>query len=115
MAPVDPSRAERDIEAAQTAHLSDEMMRSQHGFRTPVRAHRQADAVEQREREFADGHAEYRFAGYLTVTAASPGELEIACGEVTQQARNSRLDLRRMDGEHDLAFTYTLPLGRGLR
>ncbi len=114
MAPVDPGRAQRDLEAAQTAHISDEMLRSKHGFRTPIRSHRQAEAIEQREREFADGHADYRFSGYLTVTAASVDTLDAACGEVELQARNCRLDLRRMDGEHDLAFTYTLPLGRGL-
>jgi hypothetical protein len=114
MAPVDPGRAQRDLEAAQTAHISDEMLRSKHGFRTSIRSHRQAEAIEQREREFADGHADYRFSGYLTVTAVSVDTLDAACGEVELQARNCRLDLRRMDGEHDLAFTYTLPLGRGL-
>lgn len=114
MAPVDPGRAARDLEAAQTAHLSDEMLRAKHGFRTSITSHRQSEAIEQREREFADGHADYRFSGYITVTAPSLDALEVACGEVEQQARNSRLDLRRMDGEQDLAFTYTLPLGRGL-
>jgi len=114
MAPVDPGRAQRDLEAAQTAHLSDEMLRSKHGFRTSVSSQRQADAIGHREREFADGHAEYRFSGYLTVTAPSVNTLDAACGEVEQQARNCRLDVRRMDGEHDVAFTYTLPLGRGL-
>ena len=114
MAPVDPGRAQRDLEAAQTAHLSDEMLRAKHGFRTSIKSHRQSEAIEHREREFADGHADYRFSGYITVTAPSLDALDVACGEVEQQARNSRLDLRRMDGEQDLAFTYTLPLGRGL-
>jgi hypothetical protein len=115
MRPVEPGRAQRDLEAAQTAHLSDETLRERHGFRTPVRTHRQADAVERREREFADGHAEYRFSGYLTVTADSTDELEAACADVEQQARTCRLDVRRLDGEHDLAFTFTLPLCRGVR
>ena len=114
MAPVDPGRAQRDLEAAQTAHISDEMLRAKHGFRTSYKTHRQSEAIEHREREFADGHAEYRFSGYLTVSAPSLDALDAACGEVEQQARNCRLDVRRMDGEHDLAFTYTLPLGRGL-
>ncbi|MBJ7595990.1 MAG: hypothetical protein JF886_14250 [Candidatus Dormibacteraeota bacterium] len=114
MAPVDPRRAQRDLEAAQTAHRSDEMLREKHGFRTTVSNRRQAESIEDREREFVDGHADYRFSGYLTVSAASVDALDAACSDVEQQARNCRLDVRRMDGEHDLAFTYTLPLGRGL-
>ncbi len=33
-----------------------------------------------REIELADGHAQYRFSGYVTVSAPDPGALEEACG-----------------------------------
>lgn len=114
MAPVDPARAVRDLEVAQTAHISDAMLREQHGFRQSVRHDREADAIERRERELADGHAEFRFSGYITVSGADLAGLEAACGEVEQAARLCRLDLRRLDGEHDLGFVYSLPLCRGL-
>ena len=115
MAPVDPSRAQREIETAQTSRLADESLREKHGFRTSARTTREQQAIENREQELADGHAEYRFSGYITITAPDVKELTTACGEVEQQARNSHLDVRRLDGDHDRAFTYTLPLCRGVR
>ncbi|PZR78653.1 MAG: hypothetical protein DLM65_12390 [Candidatus Aeolococcus gillhamiae] len=112
--PVDGIRARRDLEAAQTEHLADEQLRVRHGFRTSVDRQRQAAAVERREAELADGHADCRFSGHVTVSAGSDGELQRACDEVTRKATAAGLDLRRMDGEHDLGFSYTLPLARGL-
>jgi hypothetical protein len=114
MAPVDPARAIRDLEVAQTAHISDQMLRDQHGFRNSTRREREADAIGRRERELADGHAEYRFSGYITVSGASDRELETACGKVEEAATLCRLDLRAMDGMQDVAFSYSLPLCRGL-
>jgi hypothetical protein len=114
MQPVDPVSARRDLETARTQHLADEQLRRRHGFRTSVDVHRQSETVERRESEFADGHAEFRFCGHITVSAESVSELETACGHVEEQARASCLDIRRMDGEHDLGFAATLPLARGI-
>jgi hypothetical protein len=114
MEPVDPVRARRDLEMARTEHLAEMELRARHGFRTSIDRHRQADAVERREAELADGHAEFRFSGHITVTAHSVEELERACGHVEEQARASCLDVRRMDGEHDLGFCATLPICRGV-
>jgi hypothetical protein len=41
--------------------------------------------------------------------------LEEACSEIEQQAQQARLELRRLYGEQDVAFTCTLPLCRGLK
>ena len=112
--PVDPLRARRDLEMERTEQLADEELRRRHGFRTSIDSHRQADAVERREAELADGHAEFRFCGHITISAATAEELERACGRVEEQARASCLDVRRMDGEHDLGFACTLPLCRGI-
>jgi hypothetical protein len=71
--------------------------------------------VSRREQELADGHADVRFSGYITVTADSPEALAEACGEVEHAAGQSRLELQRCDGEQELTFSYTLPMGRGLK
>ena len=113
MEPVDPLRARRDLESARTEHLADQDLRERHGFRTSIEKERQAEGVERREAELSDGHAEYRFSGHVTVSAASLAELERACAAVEEHASASGLALRRMDGEHDLGFVATLPLGRG--
>ena len=68
-----------------------------------------------REQELADGHASIRFAGYVTVSARDEAHLERSFVEVAHAAQQSRLELQRLYGEQDAAFTYTLPLCRGLR
>ena len=68
-----------------------------------------------REEELADGHAAVRFAGYVTVSAQSDEELERHCSEVEHAAQMARLELLRLYGQQEEAFTYTLPLCRGLR
>jgi hypothetical protein len=114
MAPASPSEGFRQAEAARTAAAADEQLRRRAGFLGTARQHRETEGLVRREAELADGHAAYRFAGYVTVSAGDPAGLEDACGEVIQLAHQCRLDLRRLHGVQDLAFTWTLPLGRGL-
>lgn len=114
MAPVPPERARRQAEAARTAEAADEELRRRAGFMPTARRRREAEGVAQREAELADGHAEFRFSGYITVAGADPPALEAACAEIEQQAQQARLDLRRLFGQQREAFTWTLPLARGL-
>jgi hypothetical protein len=114
MGPLPPSAGVREAEAARTAHVADEQLRQRAGFLATARRRREAEGIARREAELSDGHAAYRFSGYVAVTAHSPDALEVACGEVVQAAHQCRLELRRLYGVQDLAFTWTLPLGRGL-
>jgi hypothetical protein len=114
MGPMPPSAGVREAEAARTAHVADEQLRQRAGFLATARRRREAEGIARREAELSDGHAAYRFSGYVAVTAHSPDALEVACGEVVQAAHQCRLELRRLYGVQDLAFTWTLPLGRGL-
>jgi hypothetical protein len=115
MEPVPPLKAMRAVGFAKTADVADEELRQKLGFLGTARRRNQADAVARREQELADGHADVRFSGYITVTADSPEALAEACGEVEHAAGQSRLELQRCDGEQELTFSYTLPLGRGLK
>jgi len=114
MAPVPPERAAREVRSARTADVADEELRSRAGFLPSARRGREADGVVQREAELAEGHAEYRYSGYVTVTAASPTELAAACIDAEQRAQASHLELRRLYGRQADAFAWTLPLARGL-
>ncbi len=114
MQPVSPSRATREVEQARTADVADAELRRRAGFLPTARRRREQEVVAHRETELADGHAQYRFSGYVTVTADSWDELELATRRVEQAAGQAHLELRRLFGEQDLAFTWTLPLGRGL-
>lgn len=113
--PVAHSIAIRRAEAARTAEVADELQRERQGFMTTARIRRRQQAAAGREEELADGHAEMRFAGFVTVSARSVEELERTATEVEHAAALARLELQRLYGEQDAGFTFTLPLGRGLR
>lgn len=114
MQPVDPAKAQREVESAHTAYVSDEELRGRAGYMPSERRRRELEGVLRREQELADGFAEYRFSGYVSVTGATLEELEEACSEIEQSASQAHLELRRLYGEQDYAFTCVLPLCRGL-
>jgi hypothetical protein len=114
LGPVPPDRARREVEAARTADAADEELRRRAGFLSTARHRRESEGVAQRESELADGHAEYRFSGYVTVSGADRNELEAACAEIEQAAQQARLEVRRLYGQQREAFCWTLPLARGL-
>jgi hypothetical protein len=64
----------------------------------------EVEALERRERELVRGHTEYRFTGWVTVTAHSDEALEAACAQVEQAAVRSAVEIRRVFGEVDQAF-----------
>jgi hypothetical protein len=114
MEPVGPLRAARRIEQARTADIADAELRRRGGFLATARRRREEDVLVQREGELADGHASFRFSGYVTVSAPEIDTLEEACGRVEQVAAQAGLELRRCYGDQAVAFTCTLPFGRGL-
>ncbi len=114
MEPVSPTRAARQVAQARTADIADGELRRRGGFLVTARQTREKEGAEHRDVELADGHAQYRFSGYVTVTADDPDELRDGCGSIEQAAGQARMELRRLYGEQDVAFACTLPLGRGL-
>ena len=114
MEPMGPLKAVRLVEQARTADIADAELRRKGGFLATARRRREEEVLAERELELADGHAPYRFSGYVTVSAAVPDELEESCGRVEQAAGQAGLTLRRCFGDQARAFTCTLPLGRGL-
>lgn len=114
MEPVSPLHAARQVAQARTADLADGELRRRGGFLVTASHRRQKESVEDRDTELADGHAQYRFSGYLTVTADTRSELAASCSSVEQAAGQSGLELRLLYGTQDAAFACSLPLGRGL-
>jgi hypothetical protein len=115
MAPVPPYRAVREVRSARTADLADQALRARAGFLASARRDRESEGVVRREEELAEGHQEFRFSGYVTVSADDPERLVEACAETERSAQSARLELRRLFGRQAEAYTWTLPLGRGLR
>jgi hypothetical protein len=113
--PIAPDRSTREVEAAVTRDRADRELRHRFGQADTAR-HRQAEeATVRREAELAAGHAEVRLAGFVTVSGRDLNDLRRACSEVHEQAARARLELHRMYGQQAEAFTFTLPLCRGLR
>jgi len=110
--PVPPSRSRRAVDREATRLASDEEERVRRGFRVRAHHRRAESEVLSRESELVAGYAELRYAGLLTVTAFDARTLDEQCAEWEQVAAQCGVELRALDGQHDLAFAAALPLGR---
>ena len=79
-----------------------------------ARHSRESDVLVRREAELADGHASFRYSGFITVTARTDSEMDAACDVVQHATSQARLVIRRLYGDQASAYTCTLPLARGL-
>jgi hypothetical protein len=113
--PLAGDRSTREVEAAITRDRADRELRARFGQSETARQRQAADATRRREAELAAGHSEVRLSGFVTVTGRDPDDLRRACAEVVEQAARARLELHRLYGQQADAFTFTLPLCRGLR
>ncbi len=113
--PIPPSRSTREVEAAVTRDRADRELRRRFGQGETARQRLAQEAATRREAELAAGHAEVRLAGFVTVTGRDQEELRRACARVLEHAARGRVELHRMYGQQAQAFTFTLPLARGLR
>ena len=117
---VGPSRAIRQAERAATETATEQSLRARVGQRTSQRQSQRDRAANQAERELAEGHAAVRYAAYVTVSVPWGGadalcELESDVSRIELEAKRAPLRLERMWGQQAEAFTYSLPLCRGLR
>ncbi len=114
MEPVDPQKAGREIDASHYVHSLIRRGKEHYGFEQTFRQRSEDEKVEQVGEEHAAGHVNVRFSAYVTVSAESREDLDWASAEVETQAAQSLLELERLWGQQGPAFTYTLPLCRGL-
>jgi hypothetical protein len=116
---VGPSKAIRQAERAATETATEQSLRARVGQRTSQRQSQRDQAAGQRERELAEGHAAVRYAAYVTVSVPAGADalsvLESDVSRIELEAKRAPLRLERMWGQQAEAFTYTLPLCRGLR
>ncbi len=113
--PIPPERSTRQVEAAVTRDRADRELRRRFGQSETARQRQAGEATARREVELAAGHSEVRLAGFVTVTGRDPDDLRRACTEVHEHAARARIELHRMYGQQAQAFSFTLPLCRGLR
>jgi hypothetical protein len=114
-APVPPERSTREVEAAITRDRADRELRHRFGQLETARQRQAQESTLRREAELAAGHGEVRVAGFVTVSGRDPDDLRRASSQVLEHAARARLELYRMYGQQADAFTFTLPLCRGLK
>ena len=66
----------REVERQRTADIADAELRRRGGFISTARRRSEEETLERRETELADGHGQFRFSGYVTVTGNSEEELD---------------------------------------
>jgi hypothetical protein len=113
--PVPSERSTREVEAAITRDRADRELRHRFGQLETARQRQAQESTLRRESELAAGHGEVRLSGFVTVSGRDHDDLRRACSEVLDHAARARLELFRMYGQQADAFTFTLPLCRGLR
>jgi hypothetical protein len=113
--PLAIDRSTREIEAAITRDQADRALRRRFGQSETARQRQAQAATARRESELAAGHGEVRMSGFITVSGRDSDDLRRACVEVQDHAARARLELHRMYGQQADAFSFTLPLCRGLR
>ena len=114
--PIPPSQSFREVRSAKVQKRTDEAQKEKLGQIETALDDEEHAAVLRRERELVHGHVEYRFTGYVTVTASTESELEDACAQIEQAAVRSVLEVRRVFGEQDQAFLAgALPLARSVK
>ena len=114
--PIAPERSTREVEAAITRDRADRELRA------PLRPVRDRPPAPGRRRRRCAARpssppatARCGSRGFVTVSGRDPDDLRRACAEVLEHAARARLELHRMYGQQADAFTFTLPLCRGLR
>ncbi len=113
--PIPIERSTREVEAAVTRDRADSELRRRFGQSETARQRQAEEAAVRRESELASGHGEVRLAGFVTVTGRNEEDLRRACAQIHEHAARARIELHRMYGQQADAFTFTLPLCRGLR
>jgi hypothetical protein len=113
--PLPAERSTREVEAAITRDRADRELRARFGQSETARQRQARDATARREAELAAGHGEVRLSGFVTVSGRDPDDLRRSCAEVLGHAARAHLELHRLYGQQADAFTFTLPLCRGLR
>jgi hypothetical protein len=113
--PIPSDRSTREVEAAVTRDRADRELRHRFGQSETARQRQAQEATMRRESELAAGHGEVRLAGFVTVSGRDRQELRRASTDVLEQAARARLELHCLYGQQAAAFTFTLPLCRGLR
>jgi hypothetical protein len=111
---VPRQEANREVKRSLTSLRAEEGRKAQVGQLQTAEDEKRGTAADRRMRELADGHGVADCAVTVTVTAPDLASLDRACKSVEAVAGQAYCELRLLEAQQAAAFTWTLPLGRGL-
>lgn len=115
MEPVPPPKARAQQHRRKSGALTARAAADRYGFVMSDQKEHETETNARITAEMKQGHVVVRFSGYVTVTAFDTAQLERSCAEIEIAASLCGLELERLYGQQEIAFTYTLPICRGLR
>ena len=111
--PLSTGSAIRDIRKAKVEYVTDAAQKSRMGVIADLSDAQELEDVLDRERALVSGHADFRFTGLVTITAATQAELDDSVSQLQRAASHCGCETRRLLGQQARAFTAgALPLAR---
>lgn len=111
--PLGTAQAMRNIRREKVEYVTDAAQKARMGQLADLSDEQEYRDVLDRERALIAGHSDYRFSGFIAVTATSKQKLDAAVSAVNRAVTQSGCEARVLFGRQARAFTVAaLPLGR---
>ncbi|MYQ77807.1 MULTISPECIES: SCO6880 family protein [unclassified Streptomyces] len=113
--PIGPAKARQELAREKTKRDAARKLRAKTGRAESEDERREAMTARSQDVARASGHGVTRLMALIAVTVTDLEQLETACAELQADASSAGLEVRRVWGAQDDAFTIAaLPLGLGL-
>jgi hypothetical protein len=113
--PIGPAKARQELAREKTKREAARKLRSKTGRAESEDERREAMTARAQDVARASGQGVVRLTALIAVTVTDLEQLETACAELQADASSAGLEIRRVWGAQDDAFTIAaLPLGQGL-
>jgi hypothetical protein len=111
--PLSTAQAMREIRKEKVEYVTDAHQKAKLGVIADQADAQEYSDVLERERALIAGHADLKFTGMITVTAATKDELDAAVSQIERAATQSGCETRVLHGQQARAFAVSaLPLAR---
>jgi hypothetical protein len=115
MQPISTGNSFRDVKKAKTQYFADKQLKTRIGYMMDALGEQKLMSVKLRESELAAGHCEFKFSGYISVSANTSDQLEYCVQEIKQKIGQCNMELYRIYAKQSEALLSSLIFDRGLQ
>lgn len=112
--PIDAKMAGALAGISSTVHEARRLSNQEKGKMDRAQNRKVRATTQETDEELSAGYTDWRYSGYVTVSAADKDALDKSVKEIKRVARKSRIYLMPLHGWQLAAVGYTAPMGRGL-